>query len=40
MNTELRDSIGNLLLDTGRAHHKGNPGTVYLYIFILKMRAR
>jgi glutaredoxin len=22
MNTELRDSIGNLLLDTGRAHHK------------------
>ncbi len=22
MNTELRDSIGKLLLDTGRAHHK------------------
>ena len=22
MNTELRDSIGNLLSDTGHAHHK------------------
>ena len=28
MNTELRDNIGELLLDTGRAHHKAFEGTV------------
>ena len=27
MNTELRDNIGELLLDTGRAHHKAFEAT-------------